>query len=99
MHFITAQWKLGTLLSLYTNYGLRAVLLGDNSSTLIGKLHLQFPNAEPAPTNSKLHHSMQQLIAYAETLTTPYTAPLEIKGTPFQQTVWRVMRNVGCPAL
>lgn len=93
MKFILGEWKFGTLLGLYTSYGLRAVWLGTHTSDLIEAVHQRFPNAQQV-SNTILHNDLQALILHADKPTHPYQGPLDVQGTPFQKAVWEVLCTI-----
>ncbi len=53
-------------------------------------------NWTPAATHPLLQETAQQLLAYFSGARPPFDMPLDLScGTPFQQSVWRALLNIG----
>ena len=44
--------------------------------------------------NEHTQHAKNWLIAYFEGHKTPFTAPLQLSGTPFQMKIWHLLRDI-----
>lgn len=86
----TQSCWLGQMLIAESDRGICAILLGDDANALADDLRRRFPAAD-------LHMgagASQQLLAYAWAPTLSLPAPLDLRGTSFQQQVWEALCEV-----
>ncbi len=96
--FLTRSSALGIVLVAHTSGGraLRAVQLGDDADTLRAELAERFPRAtlvhEPrSPMGAQLADAVLRLL---DAPGRAIDAPLDLRGTAFQQKVWNALREI-----
>lgn len=94
IEFATAQCWLGTILVAATEIGICAVLLGDNSQTLIDDLHTRFPNSEVVSGGDPFDQVIAAVVELVSAPTKAWNLPLDICGTAFQHRVWDALRQI-----
>jgi len=94
IRYATGHSTLGEVLVAQTDQGICSILLGDDADSLIADLHARFKNAslEKAPTS--FSRVVQQVIHLVENPALPWDLPLDIRGTAFQQRVWKALRKI-----
>lgn len=86
--------SLGFFLIAQSNKGICAILLGDNQAELIAELTARFPAAHLQEREQDLTDFVQQLIKLIEQPTQSISLPLDIRGTLFQQRVWKLLQAI-----
>lgn len=92
--YVIRKTRLGMTLAAATDRGICLLAFADRRDELQRALSRRCPNALPAGPR---HPSMHRLQAALKWVTTPWNAvspPLDLRGTPFQQAVWRALRRV-----
>jgi AraC family transcriptional regulator of adaptative response/methylated-DNA-[protein]-cysteine methyltransferase len=92
--YTIAQTELGRMLIATTPRGVCSVRFGDNERELESELRQEFSAAEIARDDSALRAAAAQV---QKLLAEPLAAgaiPLDIRGTAFQQRVWRALREI-----
>lgn len=74
--------------------GICALLLGDQADALRAELAEAFPDAVLTRDEVALASQLAQAIALAEAPSRSFDGALDIGGTPFQQEVWRALRDI-----
>ncbi|HET8771104.1 MAG TPA: methylated-DNA--[protein]-cysteine S-methyltransferase [Gemmatimonadaceae bacterium] len=79
--------------------GLSAVLLDDDRAVLVAELRRRFPGmpVEAADDDSTLRELARKVVALVESPADPecaVDAPLDARGTAFQQLVWSALRGI-----
>lgn len=94
IEFAVGECSLGAVLVASTTKGFCAVLLGDNAELLIRELCGRFPKAKVKPGDTAFHQRAAQVIACVDEPTGAASLPLDLRGTLFQQKVWRALQRV-----
>ncbi len=94
LHFATAHCSLGVVLVAASQRGICAVFLGDHAALLSTDLSRRFPKATIQPGGAELKQLVAQVVKVIESPGSASTLPLDIRGTIFQEKVWRALRNV-----
>ncbi len=89
-----AETSLGWLLVAATNKGLCAIELGDDPQTLREGLQRRFPKARHVPADAELDGWLRQVVAALDHPADFPPLPLDIRGTAFQQRVWKALRDI-----
>lgn len=87
--FIVAPSSLGHILIAATGKGICAVLIGDDRQALIADLKARFPQADLIADDAALKSKAARIAALVETPDAAFDMPLDIRGTIFQQRVWK----------
>jgi AraC family transcriptional regulator, regulatory protein of adaptative response / methylated-DNA-[protein]-cysteine methyltransferase len=86
--------SLGLVLVAETAKGIRAIQLGDDAESLREELRDRFPAAEIGDGDAATAALLQDVTELIEKPGTNAMLPLDIRGTGFQQTVWRALREI-----
>ena len=92
--FAVGQCSLGAILVAQSQHGVCAILLGDDPETLVCDLHRQFPKAELIPGDQTFEHTVATVIGCVERPSQALDLPLDIRGTAFQQRVWKALAEI-----
>lgn len=95
--FATRPSSLGVVLvarSASGNGGICAVLLGDDAGALRSELHARFPRASLIAGDEELEAIATRVAAFVESPARSIDVPLDMRGTDFQRTVWRALREI-----
>jgi AraC family transcriptional regulator of adaptative response/methylated-DNA-[protein]-cysteine methyltransferase len=86
--------SLGLVLVAHGERGVRAVLIGDDPDALRRDLQARFPRATLAPADAELDALAGRVIGVVESPARTHAVPLDVRGTAFQQAVWRALREI-----
>lgn len=92
--FAVGECSLGAVLVAESERGLCALLLGDEPEGLVRDLQDRFPHAELFGGDSEFEATVAQAIGVVDGLREGVELPLELRGTIFQQRVWRALRSI-----
>lgn len=92
--FATGATSLGAFLAAQSNGGICAVLFGRNRGELMCDLHARFPDAELICNEDDLRDLMIDVAKMIESPAHHLSIPLDMRGTPFQKTVWQALRDI-----
>ena len=74
--------------------GVCAIGLGDDPDVLVHDLEDRFPRADLVGGDPEFEALVARVIAFVEAPALGHDLPLDLRGTTFQQRVWRALRNV-----
>jgi AraC family transcriptional regulator of adaptative response/methylated-DNA-[protein]-cysteine methyltransferase len=94
IHFAIAESSLGGVLVAATEVGVCAILLGDDPQELIDDLVRRFPAATLAGARSDFDDLVARVVSLVERPSLNVELPLDIRGTIFQQRVWKALRAI-----
>ncbi|TSE29310.1 Bifunctional transcriptional activator/DNA repair enzyme Ada [Tepidimonas thermarum] len=94
LHTAVAPSALGWVLVAATPRGLCALLLGDDVAPLQADLRRRWPGATLAAGNAQVQAWARQAADLVAAPQRPWALPLDIRGTPFQQRVWALLRTI-----
>jgi AraC family transcriptional regulator of adaptative response/methylated-DNA-[protein]-cysteine methyltransferase len=92
--FAVGQCSLGAVLVASSAKGVAAILLGDDPGALVRQLQDRFPNAELVGGDARYEALVAKVIGLVETPQRGLDLPLDVRGTAFQQRVWKALRQV-----
>jgi len=92
-HMVCAT-SLGPLLVAATARGVCAIQFGDSAEMLLADLRLRFPKAELIEGDAAFEALVGQVVALVEQPRAGHGLPLDIRGTAFQERVWRALRAI-----
>ena len=92
IRYTITQSSLGKMLIAATESGICAITLSDNPALLKRDLRKRFPKAELI--NGELQQEIKAITTYAERPTVTFDLPLDVRGTAFQQSVWKALRKI-----
>ncbi|MHA3902329.1 bifunctional DNA-binding transcriptional regulator/O6-methylguanine-DNA methyltransferase Ada [Castellaniella sp. WN] len=94
IRFAVGQCALGAILVAQSRLGLCAILLGDDPDRLVRDLQDQFPRAELIGGDAGFERLVAQVVGFVEAPAIGLDLPLDVRGTAFQQRVWRALRDI-----
>ncbi len=94
IRFATGSCSLGLILAATSKDGLCAVLFGDESGELVRDLRNRFPHAGLIESDHEASQALAQIVDFIESPTQELGLALDPRGTPFQQRVWKALRDV-----
>jgi AraC family transcriptional regulator, regulatory protein of adaptative response / methylated-DNA-[protein]-cysteine methyltransferase len=94
IRFAVGQCSLGAILVAATDKGVCAILLGDDPETLVRELEDRFPKAKLIGGDASFEHWVAKVIGFVEAPALGLDLPLHVRGTAFQQRVWRALRDI-----
>ncbi|RXF74285.1 bifunctional DNA-binding transcriptional regulator/O6-methylguanine-DNA methyltransferase Ada [Hansschlegelia zhihuaiae] len=89
-----AESSLGAILVAASQRGVCAILLGDDSAALARDLRGRFPRAELIGGDRDFQRLVAEVVRFVEQPALGLGLPLDIRGTAFQQRVWRALREI-----
>ncbi len=94
IRFALGESSLGSVLVAATERGVCCVLLGDDRDELTRDLAARFPHAERSGDEPELESMLARVIALVEMPAVAPELPLDIRGTAFQERVWRALSAI-----
>ncbi|HEY6175360.1 MAG TPA: bifunctional DNA-binding transcriptional regulator/O6-methylguanine-DNA methyltransferase Ada [Kofleriaceae bacterium] len=94
IRFAIGQCSLGAILVAATARGVCAILLGDDPEALAHDLERRFPRAQLVGADAGFEQLVAQVVGLVEQPQLGSELPLDIRGTAFQQRVWKALRRI-----
>ncbi|WP_439569577.1 bifunctional DNA-binding transcriptional regulator/O6-methylguanine-DNA methyltransferase Ada [Sphingopyxis sp.] len=94
IRFAVGQCSLGAVLVAATEKGVCAILMGNDADALVRDLQDRFPRAELVGDDASFETTVATVIGMIERPGATTDLPLDVRGTAFQERVWRVLRQV-----
>jgi AraC family transcriptional regulator of adaptative response/methylated-DNA-[protein]-cysteine methyltransferase len=94
LHYSIAPCPLGYLLLASSAKGICTLLFGDDPAALLAELRQRFAAAELHVDDAGLGDSLRQVLAQLSEPQRAAQLPLDIRGTAFQQQVWRALQQI-----
>ena len=98
IYFAVGQCSLGAILAAQSQRGVCAILLGDDPAPLVRDLQDRFPKAHLIGGDAAFERVMAQVVGLiedpAQSQARPQVLPLDLRGTAFQQRVWRALQRI-----
>lgn len=92
--FAVGQTSLGAVLVASTSKGVAAILLGDDPDELVRNLQDRFPKAHLIGADSDYEALVAQVVGLVEAPRIGLNLPLDVRGTAFQERVWKALQEV-----
>jgi AraC family transcriptional regulator, regulatory protein of adaptative response / methylated-DNA-[protein]-cysteine methyltransferase len=92
LQFATGRCSLGWVLAAASDRGLCAIFLGENPEALLQQLHARYPRARLLPAGPEFADSLAAVVRLIEAPASGLALPLDIRGTAFQQQVWKALQ-------
>jgi AraC family transcriptional regulator of adaptative response/methylated-DNA-[protein]-cysteine methyltransferase len=90
IHWATAETSLGTMLVAATDRGICRLSFDEGEEDL----RRRFPNAAIAPGGATMADLVARTVAAVEQPARPHDLPLDVRGTAFQEAVWRELSRI-----
>jgi AraC family transcriptional regulator of adaptative response/methylated-DNA-[protein]-cysteine methyltransferase len=94
IHFAIGDCSLGAILVARSERGVCAILLGDDPDALARDLQDQFPQAKLVGDDPEFARLVALVVGLVEKPALGLDLPLDLRGTAFQQRVWRALRDI-----
>lgn len=94
IRFAIGQCALGAILVARTDKGVCAIMLGDDPDALLRALQDRFHNARLIGADRAFEALVAQVVGFVEAPRLGLDLPLDLRGTAFQQRVWRALRDI-----
>ncbi|MDB5577916.1 MAG: putative methylated-DNA--protein-cysteine methyltransferase transcription regulator [Bradyrhizobium sp.] len=94
IRFAVGQSTLGAILVASSKKGIAAILLGDDPEKLVRDLQDRFPKAKLIGAEKDYEALIARVVGFIEAPGQGLSLPLDIRGTAFQQRVWRALREI-----
>jgi AraC family transcriptional regulator of adaptative response/methylated-DNA-[protein]-cysteine methyltransferase len=94
IRFAVGQCSLGAILVAATERGVCAILLGDAPQPLVEDLQRRFPQAVLEAGDGAFETWVAQVVGFIEAPKLGLSLPLDLRGTAFQQRVWKALAAV-----
>lgn len=94
VRFAFGRCSLGVLLVAQSARGICAILPGDDAQTLARELRQSYPRAVPAGDDPDFERAVMRVVAFVDAPTGELGLPLDVRGTAFQQHVWRALHAI-----
>jgi len=94
IRFAIGECSLGSILVASSEIGVCAILLGDDPDKLAQELQDIFPKASLIGGDDDFEKLVSQVVGFVEAPELGLDLPLDIRGTAFQQRVWKALREI-----
>jgi AraC family transcriptional regulator of adaptative response/methylated-DNA-[protein]-cysteine methyltransferase len=96
IRYAFGESSLGLVAVAATEKGICAVLFGESQHDLTEDLRSRFPKAvlELAETGSDFEKWVERTVRYIDGASASFDLPLDVRGTAFQELVWRALREI-----
>ncbi len=94
IRFAVGRCSLGEILVAQSQRGICAITLGDDPERLVWDLQDQFPKAEIVGGDGYFEQLVAQVVGLIETPSLGLNLPLDVRGTAFQERVWKALREI-----
>jgi AraC family transcriptional regulator, regulatory protein of adaptative response / methylated-DNA-[protein]-cysteine methyltransferase len=95
IRFAIGECSLGSILVAATDKGVCAILMGSDPHLLVRQLQDRFAKAELIGGDASFEKLVAQVIGFVEQPRLGLDLPLDVRGTAFQQRVWKALRRIG----
>lgn len=95
IRFAVGQCSLGAVLVACSDKGVVAISLGDDPDALVRELQDRFPSAQLEGGDEHFEQLVARVVGLVEGMRdTDPALPLDVRGTAFQQRVWRALQEI-----
>jgi len=94
VRYALADSSLGLLVVGLTDRGVCLVAFGESSEQLVGEVSRRFPQATVEPAGPADEALVASVVALVDDPSHGSGLPLDVRGTAFQQRVWRALRDI-----
>ena len=92
--FAIGECSLGSILVAQSQKGVCAILIGDDPAALVRDLQDRFPKANLVGDENRYQELVAKVIGLIEQPGVGLDLPLDIRGTSFQQRVWKALQRI-----
>lgn len=92
----TGRSAVGPVLVASSDKGIVTIMVRDKPAQLLREIRERFPKAELVHDEKGCAPAVAKVVRYIARPFGPFKLPLDIRGTAFQQRVWREVRKIPC---
>jgi AraC family transcriptional regulator of adaptative response/methylated-DNA-[protein]-cysteine methyltransferase len=92
--FAVGECSLGSILVAVSRKGVCAILLGSDPARLVRDLQDQFPKANLIGNEKRYEALVAKVVGFVEQPRLGLDLPFDIRGTAFQQRVWKALQEI-----
>jgi AraC family transcriptional regulator of adaptative response/methylated-DNA-[protein]-cysteine methyltransferase len=96
IRFGTGKSAVGPVLVASSDKGIVTIMVREKPSQLLLEIRNRFPKAQLVHDEKGRAPTVARVIRYIARPVGPFKLPLDIRGTEFQQRVWREVRKISC---
>ncbi len=94
IRFAVGETSLGAMLVAATDRGVCSIALGDEPEALVRALQDRFPHATLVGGDKAFEATVARAVGLVEAPSLGIDLPLDVRGTAFQERVWRALRAI-----
>jgi AraC family transcriptional regulator of adaptative response/methylated-DNA-[protein]-cysteine methyltransferase len=94
IRFAIGECSLGSILIAASKRGVCAIFMGDDPDRLVRDLQDRFPRADLIGGDAGFEQLVAKVVGFIETPRLGFDLPLDVRGTAFQQRVWKALREI-----
>jgi len=94
IRFAIGQCSLGAILVAQSERGVCAIALGEQPELLLRQLQDKFPRANLIGADDGFEQLVARVVGFVEAPGLGLDLPLDVRGTAFQERVWRALRDI-----
>ncbi len=94
IRFAVGQCALGAILVAQSDIGICSITLGDDAEALVNEMQDRFPYANLIGGDTVFEALVAKVAGFVETPVIGLDLPLDIRGTAFQQRVWKALQAI-----
>lgn len=94
IRFAIGECSLGSILVAKSGRGICAILLGNDPDQLARELQDTFPQANIIGSDKDFEELVAKVVGFVEAPAVGLDLPLDIRGTAFQQRVWKALQDI-----
>ncbi|WP_246814283.1 bifunctional DNA-binding transcriptional regulator/O6-methylguanine-DNA methyltransferase Ada [Kiloniella majae] len=94
IRFALGECSLGSILVAASEQGICSILLGDDPEAMVQDLQDRFSNAFLKGGDAEFEEWVAQVVGFVDDPTIGLDLPLDIRGTAFQQRVWKALVDI-----
>ena len=94
LRFAIGHCSLGAIIVAASERGIAAIELGDDPDALLRGLQDRFPNSTLIGGDEAFERLVARVVGFVEAPGTGLDLPLDVRGTAFQERVWRALRDI-----
>lgn len=94
IRFAVGESTLGSILVASSERGVCAILIGSDPEVLARDLQDRFPKAHLIGGDRDYERIVAKVVGFVQSPRTGFDLPLDVRGTAFQQRVWKALLNI-----
>ena len=94
IYFAIGECSLGSILVAQSRKGVCAIMLGDDPAALVHELEKRLPKAKLLGNESGYEDLVAKVVGMIEAPGVGLDLPMDIRGTAFQQRVWKALQQI-----